>query len=156
MDQSKLIESLKQARFLFDNIRLYGEKEVTQVIRIFTASLQGWTAKDFHSHCDNKGPTLCLLRSSENYLAAGFTSKNWTSKKSPVIIKDSSAMVFALSNALQVFKSNNPKQALCHYEGNGPIFGRALAIWTTPMNKINGGESSTQGLFGDEFGVVED
>ena len=42
MDQSGELESMKQAKFLFENIRIDGEREVTKVNRIFTASIDGW------------------------------------------------------------------------------------------------------------------
>ena len=64
-EQSNQLESLQQARFLFDNIRIDGEREVTKVTLIFTASKDGWRTKQFHRHCDNRGPTLCLIKSSE-------------------------------------------------------------------------------------------
>ena len=114
---------MKQVKFLFENIRIDGEREVTKVTRIYTASLDGWKPEDFHHHCNERGPTLSLIRSSENYLAAGFTSKSWISSFSPFeSVSDSSAMVFALTNELQVFKTKNPKDAVMSYIGYGPVF----------------------------------
>lgn len=34
-------------------IRLDGDKEVTKVTKIYTASKDGWRAEDFHRHCDD-------------------------------------------------------------------------------------------------------
>ena len=93
--KSKEIKSLKQARHIFDNIRIDGEREVKKVVRIYTASQDGWTAEDFHRHCDNNGPTLCVIRLSfNNYLAAGFKSESWTSPTFMKDVDDPSAMVF--------------------------------------------------------------
>jgi len=103
---------MEQAKFLFDNIRIDGKKEVTHVTRIYTASIDGWKTENFHNHCDNRGPTLCLIRSSENYLAAGFTSISFSSESK--YVEDSSAMVFALTNELQAFKTNKPMGAVLH------------------------------------------
>ena len=116
-----------------DKIRIDGHRKVTKVTRIFTASKDGWRAKDFHAFCDNKGPTLCLIRSSENFLAGGFTSKPWTSANY-VYVEDASAMVFALTNDLQVFKPGKPKKAVWHNIYSGPNFYGALALWSYPMN----------------------
>jgi len=110
--QSGELENLQQGRFLFDNIRIEGKREFTKVIRIFKASIDGWDSRSFHRHCNGKGPTLCLIRTDDNYLAAGFTSVSWSSKSKHV--EDSSAMVFALTNELQAFKMNNPIYAVCH------------------------------------------
>ena len=125
---------------MFDQIRIDGTKEVTKVQRIFRASEDGWDPKDFHRHCDRKGPTLCLIRSDptnysddseatvsqiqsdKRYLAAGFTSKPWTSDEDGVNVEDASAMLFALTKELQVFKPGNPKEAVYHYSQMGPHF----------------------------------
>jgi len=114
--QSRQLKTVKQGQFLFDNIRIDGEREVKKVTHIFTASINGWDAEDFHRHCDGRGPTLCLFRSSENYLAAVFTSVSWSSPESEdgMDVEDSSAMVFALTNELQAFKTNSPKRAVYH------------------------------------------
>ena len=42
------------------------------------ASTDGNTAADFHRCCDNKGPTLVLIKSRE-YIFGGYTSKSWES-----------------------------------------------------------------------------
>ena len=93
-------------------------REVTKIFRIFTASIDGWKSEDFHRHCDGRGPTLSLIRSSEDYLAAGFTSISWS--RDGTDVEDSSAMVFALTNDLQVFKPKNPKEAVGHGRVCGP------------------------------------
>ena len=52
---------------------------------IFKMSENGFSAKDFHYHCDNKGPTLILIKTKndendENYrIIGGFTPLNWES-----------------------------------------------------------------------------
>jgi len=119
--QSGQLESIKQAKFLFDNIRIVGKREVTKVTRIFTASQDGWKPEEFHRLCNGMGPTLCLIRSRENYLAAGFTSISW-SDFAWSGVKDSSAMVFALTNEMHVFKTNNPEKAVIHLSRQGPYF----------------------------------
>ena len=118
MEQSGQVESMKQPKFLFDNIRINGETEVKKVTRIFTASIDGWNASDFHRHCNGRGPTLCLIGSSEDYLAAGFTSISWSSDGGH--IEDASASVFALTDTLQVFKTKNPGSAVWHAKIWGP------------------------------------
>ena len=123
-NQTNELDSLQVAKFLFDKIRIDGEREVSKVIRIFRASEDGWNAADFHRECDNKGPTLSLIRSSVSYLAAGFTSKSWTSVAGHV--EDESAMVFALTHEPQsepqMFKTNYSEQAVWHNQHRGPYF----------------------------------
>ena len=111
---------MKQAKFLFDNIKIDGKTDVTKVIRIFTASIDGWESEAFHSNCDGRGATLCLIRSSDNHLAAGFTSIPWTANEDGTSVEDASASVFALTDTLQVFKTNNPEYAVYHSSDFGP------------------------------------
>ena len=126
MEQSGQVESMKQPKFLFDNIRINGKTEVKKVTRIFTASIDGWEASAFHLYCDGRGPTLCLIRSSDEYLSAGFASIAWTSDGTSV--EDASACVFALTDTLQVFKTKNPEKALYHHSWQGPIWYDALGL----------------------------
>ena len=113
---------MKQAKFLFDNIKIDGKTDVTKVIRIFTASIDGWNAKKFHLLCDGRGATLVLIRSSDNHLAAGFTSIPWTANEDGTFVEDASASVFALTDTLQVFKTKNPERAVRHHIECGPIW----------------------------------
>jgi len=129
--QSGELETLQQGQFLFKHIRIGGKRKVTQVTLIYTASINGWRAEDFHRFCNQRGPTLCLIRSSENHLAAAFTSISWSSED--VHVEDSSAMVFALSNELQMYETNNPELAVSHFRRSGPWFNQALALWGLPM-----------------------
>ena len=46
---------------------------------LFRASRDGFTASAFHSTCDNKGPTITVVRSGAN-IFGGFTENAWTSK----------------------------------------------------------------------------
>ena len=45
---------------------------------LYRASTDGSTPADFHRCCDNKGPTLVLIKSGE-YIFGGYTSKSWES-----------------------------------------------------------------------------
>jgi hypothetical protein len=42
----------------------------------YRASRDGWSAKDFHRHCDNKGPTVVLVKAN-NYIFGGYTDQNF-------------------------------------------------------------------------------
>ena len=45
----------------------------------YQASVHGWSAKDFHTNCDNKGPTVTLVKVGE-YSFGGYTDQNWAGK----------------------------------------------------------------------------
>ena len=40
--------------------KLLGEKKIS-VTRYYSGSRNGWMPKDFHSWCDNKGPTISFF-----------------------------------------------------------------------------------------------
>jgi hypothetical protein len=42
----------------------------------YRASQDGWRAQDFHRHCDNKGPTVVLVKAN-NCIFGGYTDQNW-------------------------------------------------------------------------------
>ena len=120
-NQANGLLNMKKAHSMFDKIRIHCTIEVKKLSLLFRASENGWDVVDFHKYCDGKGPTLSLLRCKDAYLAAGFTSKSWQSTDG-TNVEDSSAMVFALTNDLQVFKPNNPKNAVWHHSRCGPYW----------------------------------
>ena len=46
---------------------------------LYKASRDGFEYSDFHSRCDNKGPTICLIKSEHEKTFGGFTNLNWNS-----------------------------------------------------------------------------
>ena len=44
----------------------------------YRASRDGWRAQDFHSHSDNKGPTVVLVKAND-CVFGGYTYQNWDS-----------------------------------------------------------------------------
>ena len=62
------------------------------------------------------------MQSEEDYMSAGFTSKAWASPDEYTYVEDASACVFALTGALQVFKTKNPEKALYHARHRGPYW----------------------------------
>ena len=45
--------------------------------RCWRASLDGWASTTFHSLCDNKGPTVTIIRVGQ-YIFGGYTSASWS------------------------------------------------------------------------------
>ena len=44
------------------------------------ASVDGWAASTFHSGCDNKGPTVTIIRVGGTYIFGGYTKLSWVGK----------------------------------------------------------------------------
>ncbi|KAL9962228.1 hypothetical protein ACROYT_G031310 [Oculina patagonica] len=63
--------------------------------RCWRASVDGWAASTFHGQCDNKGPTVSIIRVGQ-YIFGGYTSTSWTSRNSYAY--SSTAFLFSLVN----------------------------------------------------------
>ena len=53
---------------------------------LFRTSRDGFAASTFHSKCDNKGPTVTVVKSGVN-IFGGFTEKGWTSANSKFLLQ---------------------------------------------------------------------
>ena len=45
---------------------------------LYRSSEHGYSAKSFHQYCDNKGPTLVVIKSSEGWIFGGYTTQSWS------------------------------------------------------------------------------
>ena len=45
--------------------------------RCWRASVDGWDTRKFHSRCDDKGPTVTIIRVQRKYIFGGYTSVSW-------------------------------------------------------------------------------
>ena len=42
----------------------------------YRASRDGWSARNFHQNCDDKGPTVVLIKVNQ-FIFGGYTDQNW-------------------------------------------------------------------------------
>ena len=45
---------------------------------LYRASEHEYTAKSFHEYCDDKGPTLIIIKSSRGWIFGGYTTQSWS------------------------------------------------------------------------------
>ena len=45
---------------------------------LYRASEHGYTAESFHQYCDDKGPTLIVIKSSGGWIFGGYTTRSWS------------------------------------------------------------------------------
>ena len=88
-----IIEVLKVVSICKDSVILSSEQRETLVNwlkdsraitkdsdqLLYRASSNGWDASNFHSCCDNKGPTVTVVKSG-NYIFGGYTDQSWDRK----------------------------------------------------------------------------
>ncbi len=116
---SKIIE-----RFEMDE-RLTPVKDYFKDNILYRGSVDG-SACSFHQRCDNKGPTLTLIRCTCNYIFGGYASEPWTSTGNYSVANNS--FLFTLKNPSDSPPTkfdvvNGNANAICGRIGQGPIFG---------------------------------
>jgi hypothetical protein len=111
---------------------------------IYKASRDGFDANAFHSRCDNKGPTMTIIQSNNNYIFGGYTSIPWTSDNA--YKNDTTAFLFTLTNPHNIsptkylINSGYVGYAVYHYSSYGPTFGYGHDI--SLVNASNSNNSS--------------
>jgi hypothetical protein len=97
------------------------KEENLHIVRmLYKASVDGFSSNTFHSKCDNQGPTLTVITTTNGRRFGGFTSQSW--KSNSLYICDPNAWLFSIDNETKL-QIDDPKSAIHgHYEC-GPIFG---------------------------------
>ena len=72
--------------------------KIKQATLLYRGSRDGWKASDFHRTCDNKGPTVCLVKSSKGRICGGFTNVSCTTPSSGEYKSDSGALLFSVDH----------------------------------------------------------
>jgi len=55
------------------------KKNLKNIRLLYRGSRDGFEARDFHNKCDNKGETLTIIKSDEDFIFGGYTEINWES-----------------------------------------------------------------------------
>jgi len=74
--QDSVILSSHQSRTLMSWLKETGAITMASDNLLYRASRSGWAASNFHSCCDNKGPTVTVVKSG-NYIFGGYTEQEW-------------------------------------------------------------------------------
>ncbi|KAJ5070667.1 pep-cterm sorting domain-containing protein [Anaeramoeba ignava] len=108
----------------------------------FSAKRDGFDCNKWHSICDNKGKTLVIIKTKDNFIFGGFTQVGWTTDKSKWrkenrngyfgYIIDPNAFIFSLRNdkndrkseKFKIKKENQQYSIFYNYSERGPVFGR--------------------------------
>ena len=115
----------------FDLLRLSEFSLKEKWILIYRGSRDGFGARDFHSKCDDKFPTLTLLKAKQSsFIFGGYTSVTWNVTSFFDIRRqhksDRNAFIFSLTNGdynQYKMKTKNPSRSIKCSPRFGPIFG---------------------------------
>ncbi|KAJ5067103.1 hypothetical protein M0811_13253 [Anaeramoeba ignava] len=106
----------------------------------FSAKRDGFNCENWHKAVDNKGKTLVVIKTKQNFIFGGFTKVGWKKNKSKSnqkdtqfydgYINDSDAFIFSLRNNKGdrqpekfSIKKKEAKNAIYYGLKNGPVFG---------------------------------
>jgi len=133
-----------EVRFLNQELKRVS-KEMGETL--FVASEDGDTAKQFHSACDAKGPTVVIIETTTGNVFGGYTDVAWSSANS--YASSSNTFLFRLRPSMQHYDGKEGKEGKAIYRGSsyGPTFGRGHDIYiadsalSSTSSYTNGGHS---------------
>ena len=85
-------------------------------------SENGSKSEDFHKYCDNKGPTLILIKTTKNIIFGGFSPLSWNNKGRDQFDKSNQTFIFYL-NLVKKYDMFSTKKKSLKFNSNGPVFG---------------------------------
>ena len=88
---------------------------------LFSTKINGDNSSTFHLLCDDKFPTLTLIKTKTGFRFGGYTTMPWKSD-SLVFYKDDLAFLFSLDKKMKYLPENS-EEAICCISGCGPTFG---------------------------------
>ncbi|CDW80153.1 UNKNOWN [Stylonychia lemnae] len=127
-------EFKKKFRALVDSQVTYNLSQQASLLQLeghcsllYKGSKHGFRAQDFHSRCDNKGPTVSFILSNHGQVFGGYTSVPWqTPEKLFQPKKDSTAYLFQLNkNSKHPIYQNFVDHAVGHFKNQILQFGLA-------------------------------
>jgi BTB/POZ domain-containing protein KCTD9 len=69
---------------------------------IYQGSEHNFRASAFHQYCDNKGPTLSIVKSDKNRTFGGFTMQNWNQAQHGNYVHDNQAFLIQLDERVKL------------------------------------------------------
>ena len=74
--ESKLLSSDQKQIFVNHWLKELLDRRHSTFVLIYRASRDGWDSSNFHALCDNKGPTVTVVKSGD-YIFGGYTEQSW-------------------------------------------------------------------------------
>ena len=127
---------------------------------IYRASEYGYTPESFHQYCDNKGPTLVVIKSTDGWIFGGYTTQSWSGCICYYITifclvdyqADSQAFIFTLKNPHGAnpdrFMIKEAHMAIFCNKDRGPEFGNSDISICDKCNQHDKNHINFQGAYG--------
>jgi hypothetical protein len=123
--------------------------KVLTLTLLYSGSTHGWEDHKFHELCDEKGPTITVMKSRASRVFGGFAMQSWESLKNddfddeiqnPKAFKaDDEAFIYSIDRQ-QIYRVIDAQKALYCDSDWGPSFGGyALGLLGNKLNSDNAG-----------------
>ena len=111
--------------------------KVMTLTLLYSGSTHGWQRSKFHELCDEKGPTITVMKSKAGRVFGGFAMQSWDSETEWKA--DEKAFIYSIDRQ-QIYRVIDAQKALWCIDHCGPMFGgNALGLYTDPLNGENNG-----------------
>ncbi len=121
---------------------------------LWKGSRDGFTPEKFHGLCNNKGPILLIVMSSNGNVFGGYTSLSWKDEGSGCHhYEDKYAFVYSLTHNAKFSEQKRNSNSICFDSRYGPVFGcgsSSLCI-RSDFSKSYSWGNSTYGIPNDEY-----
>ena len=116
--------------------------KVLTLTLLYSGSTHGWKRSKFHELCDEKGPTITVMKSKAARVFGGFAMQSWDSESGDYKA-DEKAFIYSIDRQ-QIYRVIDTQQAIYCYSSYGPMFGGwALGLVGDPLNDENCGRCFT-------------
>ena len=97
---------------------------------LYRASRDGDSPRDYHTKCDGKRNTLCIIKTTKGCKFGGYTDTEIIGKGEGNFAKDPNSFLFSL-NLMKIYENMKKEDfAVIHAQSWGPIFrDDALRVW---------------------------
>ena len=79
--KSTLIQDLKDREWILKQVQGKSDQPVPTLTLLYRGSKDGFRPVDFHNKCDNKGPSLTIIKSKAGKVFGGYTRQHWESNE---------------------------------------------------------------------------
>lgn len=86
----------------------------------YRATVDGFQAENFHTKCNNKGPTITIVKSGSRVFG-GYTSTSWKSIAN--YVQDATTYLFSVNNEAKYPNIAGNGNSIYDNNGYGPTFG---------------------------------
>ena len=123
-DSIILLESKREKEFM---LKLYEWSGYNKMELIYRGTRDGVYSNNFHTKCDNQGPTITLCKHEKGYIFGGYSSISWTGQGG--YHQAPNSFLFTLTNihgtepTKFILKNNNDTCSVYHGSNYGAIFG---------------------------------